>query len=128
MVLSHAERDDLIARVERKLAHPLARGRVSRAVVADAVDRVAGALAAREPAAERPMTIVAVVAAESTPDLASRLRRALKDAGASIGKLGSATEGRHTVVTLEIENGKSEALLTAAGRLGARAVLHGGIA
>ena len=133
MVLSHAERDDLIARVERKLA----RRRVPGAVVADAVDRVVRALAEREPAppaprvpaesAERTMT-VAAVSADSMPDLASRLRRALATAGASIGELGSATEGRHTVVTLELENGQSDALRAAVAQLGARAVLHGGIA
>ncbi len=130
MVLSHAERDDLIARVERKLA----RRRVPGAVVADAVDRVVRALAEREPvppapaeSAERTMT-VAAVSADSMPDLASRLRRALAAAGASIGELGSATEGRHTVVTLELENGQSDALRAAVAQLGARAVLHGGIA
>ena len=130
MVLSHAERDDLIARVERKLA----RRRVPGAVVADAVDRVVRALAEREPvppapaeSAERTMT-VAAVSADSMPDLASRLRRALATAGASIGELGSATEGRHTVVTLELENGQSDALRAAVAQLGARAVLHGGIA
>jgi hypothetical protein len=127
MVLSHAERDDLIARVERKLA----RRDVPRAVVVDAVERVAGALVARErdgrDGAERPVTVVAVCA-DSMPDLASRLRRALAERGASIGELGSATEGRHTVVTLEIENGKTEALQRAVAQLGARAVFHGGIA
>jgi hypothetical protein len=73
------------------------------------------------------MTIVAV-SADSMPDLASRLRRVLANAGTSIGELGSATEGRHTVVTLEIEDGTSEALRSAVAQLGARVVSHGGIA
>jgi hypothetical protein len=126
MVLSPTERDDLIARVERKLA----RRRLPHAIIADAVDRVAGALAAREGgvgAEQRSMRLVAVCA-DSMPDLASRLRRALASAGTSIGELGSATEGRHTVVTLEVEDGQSDALQSAVAQLGARAVWHGGIA
>ena len=73
------------------------------------------------------MTIVAV-SADTMPDLASRLRRTLATTGTSIGELGSATEGRHTVVTLEVEDGQLEALRGAVAQLGARVVSHGGIA
>lgn len=126
MVFSLAERDDLIARVERKLT----RRRVERTIIADAVDRVASALAARDErpvAASAPGAVVAV-SADSMPDLASRLRRALEAEGSRIGELGSATEGRHTVVTLLLGKDQEGALDRAAAQLGARVVKRGGVA
>jgi len=136
MVLSSSDRDDLVQRVARKLT----RGSVRPDVIADAVDRTLGALAARTASsspratasspratasspratASSPTTPatavlgershdapdpgalgVAVVAAIGKPDLASRLRAALERAGTPVGALGTATEGRHTVVTLQ---------------------------
>jgi len=122
MVLSSSDRDDLVQRVARKLT----RGSVRPDVIADAVDRTLGALAARtaasspRAASSSPTTPassvlgershdaldagalgVAVVAAIGKPDLASRLRAALERAGTPVGALGTATEGRHTVVTLQ---------------------------
>ena len=125
MVLSLSERDDLIARVERRLA----RRRVHRTIIADAVDRVASALASRDEGtvAPTPGAIVAV-SADSMPDLASRLRGALAAHGGSIGELGSATEGRHTVVTLLLGRDQEGIVEKAATDLGARMVKRGGVA
>ncbi len=108
MVLSSSDRDDLVQRVARKLT----RGSVRPDVIADAVDRTLGALAARTAASpvlgkqspdapDAGPLGVAVVAAIGKPDLASRLRAALERAGTPVGVLGTATEGRHTVVTLQ---------------------------
>lgn len=119
MVLSSSERDDLIRRVEQKL------GRVSvrRAIIRDAVDRTLGALPDMEmvhPTAPACGAATAVVAAVSTPDLASRLRRHVERAGVRIGGMAVASEGRHTVVALEAPPESAAALRDAAASLGAR--------
>jgi hypothetical protein len=114
MVLSPVERDELVTRVERRLGQ----ARVPRAAIADAVDRVARALQ-RQTAESIPETVMAV-SAISTPDLASRLRRALERDGVMVGELASATEGRHTVVTLQVPPSGHSALERAAAAAGAR--------
>jgi hypothetical protein len=121
MVLSSSERDDLVRRVEQKL------GRVSvrRAIIRDAVERTLGALpdmemvSATAPASGA-SAATAIVAAVSTPDLASRLRRLVERAGVRIGGMAVATEGRHTVVTLEVPPESAATLRDAAASLGAR--------
>jgi hypothetical protein len=103
---------------------------VQRTIIADAVDRVASALASRDQESRSTHasgTIVAVCA-DSMPDLASRLRRTLAAEGGSIGELGSATEGRHTVVTLLLGKDQEGIMEKAATQLGARVVKRGGVA
>lgn len=137
MVLSSSERDDLVRRVEQKLG----RVTVRREIIRDAVDRTLGALpeagAARVTASSAvapgdtssvapgvapgvSATATAIVAAVSTPDLASRLRRRLEDAGVSIGGLAVVTEGRYTVATLAVSPECADAVRGAVASLGAR--------
>lgn len=119
----------MVRRVEQKLG----RAAVRREVIRDAVDRTLGALpeagasrAAASPSAapvvssgESPAA-TAIVAAISTPDLASQLRRQLEGAGVSIGGLAVATEGRYTVATLTVSPECADAVRGAAASLGAR--------
>lgn len=123
MVLSSSDRDQLIQRVE----HKLGRTSVRRAAIRDAVDRTLGALA--EVSAEctcAPTTLVVVAA--PVPDLASRLRRAAQHQSITIDSLASATEGRHTVVTIRVAEEQVGVLRAAAERIGAHLVTRGGAA
>jgi hypothetical protein len=114
MVLSRSDREALVLRVERKLG--VRHG--DRARIAAAVDQVVGELARREPEA-RPLaeSVVIAVAAQSVPDLASRVQRALAAAGIQ-AQSGSATVGRHTVVTARVAKHAAAAALEAARRAG----------
>lgn len=128
MVLSSSERDDLVRRVEQKLG----RATVRRDVIRDAVDRTLGALpdgdavpaSADVPSADVPSadtsSATAIVAAVSTPDLASRLRRRLESAGVVIGEMAAATEGRFTVVAVGVSPACADSVRGAAEALGAR--------
>ena len=121
MVLSPADRDDLVTRVEQKLG----RTRVRREVIRDVVDRTLGALPkGGEPAVGRLSTIV--VSAESRPDLASRVRAELLRGGCDPGEVGMASEGRYTVVTLRVPEEQRSAVESAAASLGARCFVAGG--
>ena len=141
MVLSSSERDDLVRRVEQKLG----RWGVRRDVIRDVVDRTLGALPAAEPAsvASRDGSRegvreeqregrggaargVAIVAAASTPDLASRLRRELEGSGVTIHRMAVATEGRFTVATIAVPEASEGAVRSAAEALGARISWRGG--
>lgn len=113
MVLSSAEHDDLIRRVERLVRH---RG-IDRTVIAGAVDRVLGGL--RTASFESEGTHTIVVTAESMPDLASRLRGIVEQESA-LREVGVATAGRHTVLTARVREPEVPALRQAAERLGAR--------
>ena len=114
----------MVRRVEQKLG----RAAVRREVIRDAVDRTLGALpeagasrvAASAVSSGEPSTATAIVAAISTPDLASQLRRLLEGAGVSIGGLAVATEGRYTVATLAVRPECADAVRGAAASLGAR--------
>ena len=120
MVLSSADRDELIQRVEHKLGTTSVR----RAVIRDAVDRTLGALA--EVSAEgtgAPTTLVVVAA--PVPDLASRLRRAVQHQSIAVEGMASATEGRHTVVILRVAEELVGVLRAAAERIGAHLVTRG---
>ena len=63
--------------------------------------------------------MVLVVHKESTPDLASRWRRAMPE-GSGLGSLHSATEGRHTVVTARMTASVAQVARAAAERIGAQ--------
>ncbi len=123
MVLSSSERDDLVRRVEQKLG----RATVHRDVIRDAVDRTLGALpdadvvpaSAYVPSADV-SSATAILAAVSTPDLASRLRRRLESAGVAIGEMAAATEGRFTVVAVGVSPACADLVRGAAEALGAR--------
>jgi hypothetical protein len=117
------DRDDvrraLRERVERQVH---ARG-IPRHVIETAVDQVVAALplssdAGSGPAPARGAEVVATFSAVSAPDLASRVRHALEEDGVSVLGLGSATAGRHTVVTV-LARGDEPALGRAASRASA---------
>lgn len=63
-----------------------------------------------------PAEVVATFSAVSSPDLASRVRNALGEEGVSVLGLGSATVGRHTVVTV-LTHGAAESTLGRAAAL-----------
>src|SRR5688572_23974459 len=127
-------RQALIQRVSRRVSgHGIARRSIE-----GAVDRVLAALPvgmaqrdrAREalPAAgDRPAqlssssgpAIVAVLSAASAPDLASRARRILERERLRVLALGTATAGRHTVLTVRLPVGSEPVLERVAGELGA---------
>jgi hypothetical protein len=118
MVVSQAERAELIRRVSRQVE-----GAVSdAALVRGAVDRVIAALADRDvpaPAADR----VVVVTAESTPDLASRLRAAVGSREV-MREVAVATEGRHTVLVARVAAAQVEPMRASVERIGARFVVR----
>lgn len=125
-----ASRDDvrqaLIQRVSRKVSgHGVARRSIE-----GAVDRVLAALPAGALSrAGAPSTTaalparVAVLSATSAPDLPSRTRQALERAGVAVGGMGSATAGRHTVVTLRTTGASASDLERVAAGLGAAITL-----
>ena len=115
------DRDDvrraLAERVERQV-----RGHgIPRQVIDAAVDQVVTALpsvAESGPSPAAGAEVVATFSAVSAPDLASRIRSALGEDGVSVLDLGSATAGRHTVVTVLVR-GDEPALGREAARAGA---------
>ena len=115
MVLSSSERDDLIRRVEQKLGRTSVRAQLVREVV----DRTLGALPDAMPA-KPTARVTAVFAATSTPDLASRVRQALAGRNVAVDHVGSATEGRHTVVALHVPASAGAILPSIASASGAR--------
>ena len=123
MVFSSADRDELIKRVE----HKLGRTHVRRALIGDVVDRTLGALAATS-ADCTSTSVTVIVSAASVPDLASRLRRAAEQESILVDGLSSATEGRHTVVTMRAAEQQVGVLRAAAERIGAHLVTRGGVA
>jgi hypothetical protein len=131
MVLSSSERDDLVLRVERALARAPGPVRARRALVRAAVDDTLGALARRASTAApdaTPVRAAAVLAGASMPDLASRARRALEAAGVAPLGLATAREGRHTVVTVEVNPSHEQAVREVARALGASCAWCGGLA
>jgi hypothetical protein len=87
-------------------------------------DRARESLPAASDRAARPSpasgpAIVAVLSAASAPDLASRARGALERERLRVLALGTATAGRHTVLTVRLPAGSAPALERLAGELGA---------
>lgn len=123
MVFSSADRDALITRVEQKLG----RTHVRRALIRDLVDRTLGALSVAS-ADCTSTSVTVIVSAASVPDLASRLRRAAAQESVLVEGLASATEGRHTVVTMRVAAQQVGLLRAAADRIGAHLVTRGGVA
>lgn len=122
MVLSSSEHDDLIRRVERLVKHR----DMNRNVIAGAVDRVLGRLAAVSVEPET-ITHTVVIMAESTPDLASRFRSAVQP-HATLRDVAVASEGRHTVLAARVTAPELNVVREAAGRLGMRLVVRGSTA
>ncbi len=87
--------------------------------VEDAVSRVVANLGART-RGERSVPVrpvlLAALAARSSPDLASRLRRDLERDGVVIEEMGWGTAGQHTVVTLRVASDARTALERVATR------------
>jgi hypothetical protein len=89
-------RQALIQRVSRKVSgHGVARRSIE-----GAVDRVLAALPAHPSAPPTATPAIAVFSAASSPDLGSRVRRAFGRTAGTVLGIGTATVGRHTVVTL----------------------------
>ncbi|MBK8248804.1 MAG: hypothetical protein IPK85_15585 [Gemmatimonadetes bacterium] len=106
MDVTPADREELVRRVLQRAGGGTRRhGKVREAGAATGGTVV-------PPAARTPGQLV-ILHAESTPDLASRWRRALPP-GVDVGRLAVATEGRHTVVIAEVP----EALVAAARQAG----------
>lgn len=141
MGLSQEHRRTLVRQVERQVA---GRG-ISRREVEDAVERVARALDARAPhpasssvpargaacacgAQHAPdaHAIIAVLAASSMPDLASRARQLLAGEGVEPRAVAAASVGRHTVVTLGLTPSEEPAVRSIAARLGASCSIQPG--
>ena len=114
MTLSQDDRSELISRVERRLG---ARG-VSRAAIQEAVDRVLAQLALPDESIGEPHSLFALTA-QSMPDLASRVRQKLSAAGISPTDSGTATSGRHTVMTLRVHSASRSRLESVARDVGA---------
>lgn len=111
MDVTPADRDALVRRVLQRVGggtrrHGEVRGAVRAATVA-----------APPPPAPTPGQLV-ILHAESTPDLASRWRRALP-AGVDVGAVAVATEGRHTVVVARVADALVAASRQAALDIGA---------
>ena len=106
-------RETLVQRVERQVA---GKG-ISRRTVEAAVARVVDALDTTGVA--KPPTVVAALTARSTPDLASRVRQALRAEGVADLEVGIATAGQHTVVTVRVPDAARGALERAAAKIGA---------
>lgn len=153
MVLSSSERDDLVRRVEQKLGRWGVRRDVIRDVVDRTLGALPAAepasVASRDGSREGSRhgsrdgsregvreeqregrggaaRGVAIVAAASTPDLASRLRRELEGSGVTIHRMAVATEGRFTVATIAVPEASEGAVRSAAEALGARISWRGG--
>jgi hypothetical protein len=107
-------RETLVQRVERQVA---GKG-IPRQVVEAAVARVVDALDSASPSvpAAGP-SLIAAFTARSSPDLASRVRQALRTEGVTDIELGIGTAGQHTVVTIRTSASARSALETVATKL-----------
>ena len=113
MVSRESVRQALIQRVSRKVS---GHG-VTRRSIEGAVDRVLAALPADIPAESLPR--IAVLSAASSPDLASRARKLLERDGVQVIDVGTATAGRHTVVSIRLPGGGVGVIRRVAAELGA---------
>ena len=113
MVSRESVRQALIQRVSRKVS---GHG-VTRRSIEGAVDRVLAALPADLAAGSDPR--IAVLSAASSPDLASRARRLLDREGVPVLDVGTATSGRHTVVSVRLPGSGVASLQRVATDLGA---------
>lgn len=116
MHLTTADREELVRRVLER-----ARGTgVRRAAVREAVER---AVSTAGPPCAVPPRHVVVAHRSSTPDLASRWRRALPDA-LQLSDVAIATEGSHTVVAARVAVDQVEVAAAAARDIGADVVVR----
>ena len=113
MVSRESVRQALIQRVSRKVS---GHG-VTRRSIEGAVDRVLAALPPDLAAGSDPR--IAVLSAASSPDLASRARRLLDREGVQVLDVGTATSGRHTVVSVRLAGSGVARLQGIAAELGA---------
>lgn len=96
-------RDDLRRMLRERVARQLQGSGIPRHAMDAAVEEVVAALPSTDGAgmqAEFQGEVVATFSATSSPDLESRVRRALGAEGVPVIGVGSATVGRHTVVTV----------------------------
>ena len=115
------DRDDVRRALRERVERQVTGHGIPRQAIDAAVEQVVAALptaAGSGEAPERAADVVATFSAVSAPDLASRVRSALGEDGVPVLGLGSATTGRHTVVTV-LARGDEPALGRAAARAGA---------
>jgi hypothetical protein len=117
MDITPADREELVRRVLKRAPG----GRARTGLVRGVVDQLVGAMPAV--AAVPEAMHVLIVHRASTPDLASRWRRATA-AGADLGEVGVATEGRHTVVVARIRAEQSHQAREAALALDAQCLVR----
>ena len=116
MDVTPADRDELVRRVLQRVGGGTRRhGNVREATRA----AVAASPVSAAPAPVGAPGQLVILHAESTPDLASRWRRALP-AGVEVGRLAVATEGRHTVVVAVVPDALVAASRQAALAIGAQ--------
>lgn len=95
--------DDVRRALRERVARQVQGSGIPRHALDAAVDQVVAALPSTDgpgAPAEPGVEVVATFSAVSSPDLESRVRNALGEEGVSVFGLGSATIGRHTVVTV----------------------------
>ena len=114
-----APREDVRRALIQRVARKVSGHGITRRSIEGAVDRVLAALPADLPAPDPVGTQVAVLAAASRPDLASRARQVLARHGANVVGMGTGSSGRHTVVTVQLGGPAAPALERAAAELGA---------
>jgi hypothetical protein len=115
MDVTPADRDELVRRVLQRVGGGARRHGVVRDSARPARAAAAAPVAVSAPAMPGHLVILH---AESTPDLASRWRRALPT-GVEVGPVGVATEGRHTVVVAQVAEAMVAAARQAASQIGA---------
>ena len=96
-------RDDVRRALRERVTRQVRGAGIPRHAIDAAVDQVVAALPSMERSGSAGVPegeVVATFSAVSSPDLASRVRSALGEEGVSVIGLGSATVGRHTVVTV----------------------------
>jgi hypothetical protein len=118
-----APREDVRRALIQRVARKVSGHGITRRSIESAVDRVLASLPADLGAARPATQQVAVLAAPSAPDLASRARRVLERQGATVVGMGTGSAGRHTVVTVRLDGSGGRTLEQAAAELGASLTL-----
>ena len=120
-----APREDVRRALIQRVARKVSGHGITRRSIEGAVDRVLAALPADVAAGTPNSPPLVVLAAASSPDLASRARRVLERHGARVADMGVGSSGRHTVVTVQLTAPGGSAAELAAAELGATlTVLH----
>jgi hypothetical protein len=113
MALSQHDREALSDRVERKLAGR----RIPREAIRAAVEQVCSAIDSSGTPESEP-DVVLVMSAPSTPDIASRIRHRLNQAGIKPMETGTGSAGRYAVCAMRVLTRDEAGVRAAAADLG----------